>query len=132
MLSENLVQKKTPGQENGVSPAIGFDRAHLHARSVLGHYDERGDLAPRRSAGYRGSVIAARLRDDAMRGFFFTQREDGIAGATDLERACFLQVFALEEEARAGHGIERRGSEHRGAMDSRTDAAVSVENGLPG
>src|SRR5258708_313302 len=96
-LTPKPVPPTSPPTRTGAQPAIGFDRAHLHARSVLGHYDERGDLAPRRSAGYRGSVIAARLRDDAMRGFFFTQREDGIAGATDLERACFLQVFALEK-----------------------------------
>ena len=67
-----------------------------------------------------------------MSNFFFGQRQDCVAGAANLEGAGLLQIFALKEETCAGDGIKRRGSEHGGAVDARSDAGVGVEDGLPG
>ncbi len=128
----NFVARGNLGFTERDFPAVRFDRADLHLRGVFGHHDKSGNAAPSGSAGHRGTVIAARLRDDALCGFFLGQCQDSVAGAANLEGAGLLQIFALKEEARARDGIKRRGSEHRGAVDTRSDAGVSVENGLPG
>src|SRR5712672_2179358 len=112
--------------------AVGFDRAHLNARSILGHHDEGRNAAPCRSASNRSAVVAARLRDNAASCFLFAKRKNSVAGATNLEGARSLEVFTFEEKASAGHAIEGSRGQRRGAVYARLDASVRIQNSLPG
>jgi len=47
----------------------------------------------------------------------------------NLEGAGLLQVFAFEEEFRAGEGVQRRGSENRVRWILSGNARVSGEDG---
>src|SRR5208282_5659003 len=96
---------------------VGFDGAAFYGWRVFGHDDPCGNASPRGGAGHRGAVVAARRRDDAARSFLFGQREDGVAGPANFERACFLQVFTLEKEPGAGDGVEGVGGEDGSAVD---------------
>ncbi len=111
--------------------AVGFNGPDFHFRGVFGDDDVGGDAAPSGGAGHGGAVISAGGSDDAARRFFVRKGEDGVRRAANFEGAGPLQVFAFEEEFRAGHGVQRRGSEDRGAMDPWRDACVGGEDGFP-
>src|SRR3981189_852087 len=82
--------------------AVRFDGLDFHFRSVLGDNDVGGDAAPGGGAGDSGAVFSTRGSDDAASGLFVRKRKDGVRSAANLEGAGPLQVFALEEEFRAG------------------------------
>ena len=89
------------------------------------------NAAPCRSASNRGPVVTARLRDNAASRFLFAKRKNSVAGATNLEGARSLEVFAFEEKASAGHAIERGGGQYRRAVYARLDASVRVQDSSP-
>ena len=76
-------------------------------------------------------MVAAGLRDNAAASFLFGQREDGVGGTANLERAGLLQILALEEELRSGERVDRVTGEDGSAVDARTNAVVCLDDGIP-
>src|SRR5271156_4234079 len=63
-----------------------------------------------------------------MARFVIREGKNSVRGAANLERARFLQVFALEIQAGARNLIERRRSDNRRPVNARGNSSVRSKN----
>ena len=100
---------------------IGDDRraAPFRPRELCGgrigrHDDGRRHAEETGGLGDALGVVAGGDGDDALRPDLRVEAGQRIVGAAELERAGALQALGLEEDARAGDGVEIRAGEERG------------------
>ena len=117
------------GSANDADPGTqGLDRLDLVLRHETRHDHEAVCAGGLGGMGEAATVIAGGNADNAPGALLLAQREHGIGGTAELERAGDLMVLLLEQDGCSGPlGKGRRGIE-RGSPDMRSDALAGGVN----
>ena len=98
-------------------PAIPAHGGLLGLRRRPRHHDRGADPPPPRGVAEGQGMIARGVGRDTPLRLLVGQSENRVAGAPNLEGACFLEILTLEEQVRPGQPVQVRARQHRRAMD---------------